>query len=140
MSNVYRQTITALEQELDALHQRAGEIQKAIDIIAPMAGPEEDDDDPLTNVATSRDGKGNRATRATETEDVGAQENGRREKILAALTDGPLATRDVAKAIKVDRKLTKMVLQRMAKVGLLKGVGVGPARRWALPTSARRAL
>jgi Mn-dependent DtxR family transcriptional regulator len=61
---------------------------------------------------------------------VGPQENGRRQKILAVLADAPLATREIAQAIHVDRKLTKMALQRMAKVGLIKGVGAGPGRRW----------
>jgi hypothetical protein len=73
------------------------------------------------------------ATRSLPEPDLGTHENGRREKIVSALMKGPLATREIAEIIRVDRKLTKMTLQRMAKVRLVKGVGHGPARRWALP-------
>jgi cell division protein FtsB len=42
MSAIFQQTITALEQELDALDQRRGELARAIDTLRPLASGEEE--------------------------------------------------------------------------------------------------
>lgn len=139
MSNVYQEAIEGIEREIEAIEQRRGELLRVIDSLRPFA-----EEAPLrvngkaksaargTNERTQASRQ--RAARSLPDDaEVGIQETWRRRKILAALMDGPLATRELAQAIHVDRKLTKMALQRMAKVGLIKGVGAGPARRWTLP-------
>lgn len=60
----------------------------------------------------------------------------RRATILALLEKGPLATREVATTLKLDRILTKMTLQRMKKVGLITSRGVTNGQRWTLAGAA----
>lgn len=67
----------------------------------------------------------------------------RRAEVLALLAAGALPTRLIAEALKIDRLLCKMVLQRMKKVGLLETVGQRNGQRWVLagtptPPSATR--
>lgn len=70
---------------------------------------------------------------ARTTRDETRRDDERRATILALLETGPLATRDVATKLKLDRILTKMTLQRMKKVGLVTSTGVTSGQRWALP-------
>lgn len=63
----------------------------------------------------------------------------RRRKILTLLAEGPLATREVATRLRLDRLLVKMTLQRMKKVGLIASVGVTNGQRWTVPPSGPKA-
>lgn len=45
----------------------------------------------------------------------------------------PLPTRDIAAHLKIEKRLTKMALQRMKKVGLVTSVGVRAGSKWTLP-------
>jgi len=56
------------------------------------------------------------------------------------LTDIFATQEDIADAIKVDQKLTKATLSRLAADGHVKGLGAGPGRRWGLPGRAKEAL
>lgn len=117
------QTIDLLEQELDAIDQRRGEIEKAIEILRPMA-------DGLD--ATHRDAHAVPAERRAPARLSSVADTDRRDKIRKLLSLGPMSTREIAKALRLDRKIAKMALQRAAKVGMLEGVGHGPGRKWRL--------
>jgi len=132
-----QQAIRTIEQEIEALDQHRSELVRAVDVLRPLAAMSSR---VSTNGKSSQNGTERSKARINGTAleglpdaGVGVQENGRRLKVLEALKASPLATRELADIIRVDRKLTKMTLQRMAKVGLVIGVGTGPARRWTLP-------
>jgi DNA-binding MarR family transcriptional regulator len=76
-------------------------------------------------------------TRRTPTPAQGRSD--RRAEVLALLDRGPLATREVAEQLGVDRLVCKMTLQRMKKVGLITSVGVTNGQRWALTAASRTA-
>jgi hypothetical protein len=122
----FNDVLAALRTERDALDDRRAKIGAAIAGIESLVGV------PLTLAATvATPGTGH----APDSDDVGPQENGRRQKIRALLEHDQLATREIATKLGIDRKLVKMCLQRMKKVGLLRSVGVGPGTRWTLPGS-----
>lgn len=88
-----------------------------------------------TNKQTKHEPRQRAARSLPDDEEVGAQESGRRQKVLALLKDGPLATRDVARTLKIDKKLIKVALKRMKGVGLVTTVGIRAGSKWALPGS-----
>lgn len=75
-----------------------------------------------------------RAARADRNET--RRDDERRATILTLLQTGPLATREIATRLHLDRILTKMTLQRMKKVGLVTSTGVTNGQRWASSTGS----
>jgi predicted HTH transcriptional regulator len=140
VSTHIQDAIATLEQELEGIDQRRGELVRAIDALRPLAGEAshrrakkaKKRTNERTNERAKR-GPGRALRSLPDDAETGPQENGRRQKILALLQEGSFPTREIAKRLAIDRRIVKMALQRMKKVGLVRSTGVGPGTRWTLP-------
>jgi hypothetical protein len=129
MVNIYRQAIVGLEQELDAVHQRAGELQKAIDIMRPLAGPEDDDVDEPAPARVAKPTE--RRAEAAPARDAG--EKG--AAILAMLKKhgGVMKPGELAKAMQLELGTLRYQLKPLEHAKQVVITGVTAGRRISLP-------
>jgi hypothetical protein len=131
MSNIYRQAIRGLEQEQEAIMQRHGELDKAIEILQPLAGPEEDDDEDDEPSPARVAQPTERRAAAAPARDVG--EKG--AAILAMLKKhgGVMKPGELAKAMKLELGTLRYQLKPLEHAKQVVITGVTAGRRISLP-------
>lgn len=140
MRNVFQETITALEQELDALDQRRGDLAKAIEAIRPLAGEEEPaaprrsgrpsgrpkNAVKRTNERTNEQGPRQRAARSLPDDDDHAA-------IVRALRKGPMKPGDLARAVKLSMFTLRTRVKALVKQRAVVVSGKTMSRLISLP-------
>jgi hypothetical protein len=120
MNDHIQQTIRTLEQEIEAIDQRRGDLMRAIDALRPLAG---------ASVATvmPRNGNGHPGNGHVSLDD----------RILAFLrTYGPMKPKALAKSAKLKALELRKHLKAMAKSGLVELTGSTMNRQVSLPRKA----
>lgn len=131
MSHI-QQTIERLEQELDAIDQRRGDIAKAIETLRPIAG-----DDTPTRVQPGQKHRGSPVTAGPvrRTKKSGAKG----EAILEALRRrSPQTPGMIAKATGMTVAALRLQIKSLEQQGLVVTSGTTNDRQISLPTQSRK--
>jgi DNA-binding transcriptional ArsR family regulator len=136
---VYERTIELLEQEIEALEQRRGELLRVIESLRPLA-----------DGAGSSRGRSRRAAKRNERTNERTNERAKRAPtarprslpdvtkhaaaILAALRgNGPMSPSDLAKRVKLERPAVTYHLKPLIKSGAVIATGATNNRQYSLP-------
>jgi len=124
MSDHIHETIRTLEQEIEALDQRRGDLVRAIDALRPLAGETFKATPPASN-----NGNGNGAS-APALDSLEA-------RIVAMLRQrGAMKPGALTKALRMERTTLRLQLKNMAKAGLVEITGSTQNRQVSLPRKA----
>lgn len=127
-----RDTITVLEQEIEALDQRRGDLVRAIDVLRPLAGDVNDEQAPHRRAADKAHTNGSGKTPPkTARPEKGSDD----ELILQHLrtAGGPLKPGELARAVKLSAFTLRARLKPLAKQKLIVLTGKTAGRRVGLP-------
>jgi len=136
-SGAIQQTITLLEQEIDALEQRRGELLRVIDSLRPLAG-EASIARGRRKTAAKRNERTNERARRGPTRSL-PDDGG--EAIIAQLKKhaGTMTPGALAKALKISRPNLRYQIKPLEKAGRVVSSGATMNRQVSLPGRAKEA-
>jgi len=141
-SGAIQQTITLLEQEIEALEQRRGELLRVIDSLRPLAGEASSTRGRRKTAAKRNERTNERAKRGPTRSlpDVTPKRAAKVDAILKALrAKSPRTPGDLAKALKLRPPTLAYQLKPLLKSGVVLATGTTADRQFSLPPQSRAA-